>query len=144
MTITKYFPGSNTVKETYDQDVLDAFGKPVPHGAYISYWKNGNKAQEGAHLAGRREGPWTFWFPSGIKEMEVTYSSGATYGSVVQYRQTGVVAVSGTVTAGVPGGLWLSWYPDGSPKTTGSYDNGKRSGEWRFWDADGNESIVEY
>jgi hypothetical protein len=44
----------------------------------------------------------------------------------------------------IPVGRWIENYPNGEKKSQGSYVNGKRDGKWKFWDEDGNVTVVKY
>jgi antitoxin component YwqK of YwqJK toxin-antitoxin module len=41
-------------------------------------------------------------------------------------------------------GRWMGFYDNGQKKYIGSYLNGKRTGKWKYWDEEGNKSMIQF
>ena len=82
---------------------------------YISFWDNMERMTEGDLVDGLRHGHWTgYERNTGRKQSETDYSLGVENGSYTVYNY------------------------NGTPRITGHYSNGNPSGEWIFYDQDGN------
>ncbi|MCU0961241.1 MAG: HTTM domain-containing protein [Pirellulaceae bacterium] len=64
---------------------------------------------DGVYRDGKREGRWTFRYPSGAREAE------------------------GSFRAGKEEGRWTLWYEDGRKQGEGQYADGRMEGRWKFW-----------
>ena len=83
----------------------------------LSFWDNMEKKSEGELVDGLRHGHWTgFERNTGRKQSETDYTLGIENGSYIVYNY------------------------NGTPRIVGQYSNGKETGEWSFYDQDGNLS----
>jgi hypothetical protein len=77
-----YYDGGQLVYEhVYVNGMLD--------GPEIGWHRNGTKAYEGRHAAGKNVGKWTHWYASGKLESERSYIDGELDGPSIQYREDG-------------------------------------------------------
>ncbi len=83
-------------------------------GLYKKF-KKGVLEKEGVYNYRKRNGLWTFYFPSGKKYQERTYVNDQTVGPATE------------------------WYRNGNKKSSGNYAIGfVKKGEWKYYDWDGN------
>lgn len=116
---TKQAGGQATTKEASFCARLDANGRSVIHGPYVSLHPNGATAVEGQYADGLRTGTWRSYDASGAKVEEVTFAQD-TYS-----------------------GLRTQWIA-GKKSIEENYLMGRRQGEQRTWDASGNVTVVRF
>lgn len=81
----------------------------------LSFWDNMERMAEGDLVDGLRHGRWTgYERNTGRKQSETDYSLGLENGSYTVYNY------------------------NGTPRIVGQYVDGKETGEWSFYDQDGN------
>ena len=81
----------------------------------LSFWDNMEKQAEGDLVNGLRHGLWTgYERNTGKKQSEADYTNGVENGSYAVYNY------------------------NGTPRIIGQYSNGQPTGEWSFYDQDGN------
>lgn len=120
----KFFDKEGKRLHPKDQLEIHSFGKnnqPV----LISF-KDGEKQYEyqfypnfvtcaaGMTIDDKKEGLWVFWFKNGNKQTEAWFVNDIQQGEQVVYRENGQVYYKG------------------------NFENGKRTGEWNFFDNEGN------
>lgn len=90
-------------------------------GDVLTFHDNGNLEEQGALLAGKKQGSWTKYSPEGVKMNEAHYSNGQKDGN------------------------WKVWDANGTLRMELSYEKGKRIGTWKFYDEAGKlESSKDY
>ncbi len=58
-------------------------------GAEVGFHRNGAKAYEISHAAGKSVGRWVHWYPNGKMQSEQTYVNGALEGTSMNWREDG-------------------------------------------------------
>ena len=91
----------------------------------LRYWSahptrslRGRKWGKGAVKDGKKEGPWTFYYPNGIPKMKTTYERGVMNGETSYYWSRGWLRERGMVKNGGRVGEWESY---GWGETTDGY-----------------------
>jgi antitoxin component YwqK of YwqJK toxin-antitoxin module len=122
----------------------------VPHGAWIQFHPNGEKAIEtqyrggelhgsfqqwnldgrrvyaGRHdAAGEMHGTWTRWWPNGHKRVEWEMQHGRTDGGVTAWWESGEERFRGQRADGVKQGSWIWWDETGSVSARCRYQRGE-------------------
>jgi hypothetical protein len=90
-------------------------GGGVREGPYRARYPGGRLKAEGGFAAGRKTGPWTYWYGNGLA------------GGRGQARE------AGEYDDGMERGRWTRWYAGGSVREAGDYRGGRRHGRWAFW-----------
>lgn len=99
-------------------------------GTYRSYHENGSLESEGTVRGGVRTGVWREWYDSGALMRE--YTCAGEPETVLSFRDAG-----GNPMISGGEGEYVALYPDSSIMAEGKYEDGLRSGEFRFYRADG-------
>ncbi len=123
------------------------------------YYADGNvKAIGMLDSKGKKRGSWTYFYPSGIKSAEMTYSqeevlNGIQYlfdekGNLIAkeywsndlqqdtssyFYSNGMKEKEGFFKDGLYEGKWFFYYPNGNLKRTGTYRQGLPDGKWKFY-----------
>ncbi len=111
--------GQASVREASFCERLDAAGRSVIHGPYLSLHANGRTAVEGQYAEGKRTGSWRTYAVDGSKVEELTFSADAYNGLRTQ---------------------WIN----GRKAIEETYVAGRRQGDQRQWDAAGTLSVVRF
>ena len=146
-------------------------GGGLKQGPYLAWFDHGDRKTpraRGAYEAGRRAGPWTYWYRQGQKRFVGAYEGGLRSGWWTIWYETGQLNERGHFVGDAPHGLWVTWYetghleargvynrgrrsghwvfrhPDGRPKARGLYVEGHRHGMWRVWDLEGRPADLCY
>ena len=83
--------------------------------------EDGTLQSEGEFVDGKKNGPWTTYFPSGK------------------------VASKGITSMTEPTGKWENFFEDGTISSAGEFDEGKKDGYWKSFTAGGKlKSEVTY
>jgi antitoxin component YwqK of YwqJK toxin-antitoxin module len=105
---------------------------------FLTLWHdNGVKEGEGQFVAGRKVGPWTWWFKSGQKRWEGTYADDRPDGFERGWYENGMLEYEGGFRAEQRDGPFTRWYDTGQVELRGEYKDGRRVGEFRYWNYDG-------
>jgi len=91
----------------------------------------------GLLVAGREEGTWATWHPSGYLFEVATLVDGREHGDATTYDDEGRLAVEGAWRHGRPHGLWRFFHEGGAVASEGAYVDGLRAGPWVERFADG-------
>jgi antitoxin component YwqK of YwqJK toxin-antitoxin module len=86
----------------------------------VSYWPNGRIKSEIRYLGRKMHGTSTWWYETGLRQMEVNWRAD---------RLEGVST---------------RWYPNGNAESVTAYSDGIRNGLSRTWDENGNRVSEEY
>lgn len=86
----------------------------INDGPFLDKYSNGIVKMKGEIVKGKKDGIWTAYFPSGVKQSESKY------------------------TNGVLDGKSAIFYENGNLRMAGYYDDGKRDGVWRLYKEDGS------
>jgi hypothetical protein len=85
----------------------------IKHGAFITFYTNGNYEKYGMVENDVNIGTWSYFYPDG--QLEST----------------------GSFKNNKPEGEWVSYYPNGKIKAKGEYIEGEQHGRWKFYDEEG-------
>ena len=88
-------------------------GEPIRHGAFTTYYANGQKMSEGEFVMGEPHGEFTWWSENGQTQTTGAFASGKRVGN------------------------WVWWHPNGVKMVTGNYEGGSQVGQWSHWSVDG-------
>lgn len=88
-------------------------GEPIRHGAFTTYYANGQKMSEGEFVMGEPHGEFTWWSENGQTQATGAFDSGKRVGN------------------------WVWWHANGVKMVTGNYEGGSQAGQWSHWNADG-------
>jgi antitoxin component YwqK of YwqJK toxin-antitoxin module len=88
-------------------------GEPIRHGAFTTYYANGQKMSEGEFVMGEPHGEFTWWSENGQTQATGAFDSGKRVGN------------------------WVWWHANGVKMVTGNYETGSQVGQWSHWNADG-------
>jgi len=88
-------------------------GEDQKHGAWIEWYRSGNKKTEAQYEHNVAVGKFTWWYENGQKQAEVEYQMG------------------------VLNGTWTTWHTNGLKESQAAYRNGELVDKWMHWDADG-------
>ena len=86
---------------------------PKPHGRWIEWHENGNKALEENYRHGRPHGTSTYWYGNGTKQAERHYQDGRQHGTDIYWYPDGVKTHESHYKDGIPYGPHVRWYPNG-------------------------------
>ena len=92
---------------------VDATGEKVLHGAFQTYYPNGNVSSKGNYKLDALDGVFESWYP------------------------TGEIAVSGRYERGLQAGEWVWRHANGMKSAVAIYDGGKPVGQALAWDKTG-------
>ncbi len=95
--------------ESWIDNLDDGHANFGGRGSAISTLTGNDVRGTGERIDGKREGPWTGDYNTGVK------------------------AFSGFYRNGLRAEDWEEWYEDGSPKSKGRYIEGKKVGRWQEW-----------
>lgn len=105
--------GKCVAEENYLKGVLD--GKSITY-----YAESGNILEVVNYSKGKREGPYKKYFPDGVTLM----SEGFYLNDQLD-------------------GMFISYHPNGNIQTKGEYSKGIQTGNWEYFDEEGNELTAE-
>ncbi len=127
--LATHWPGGNP--RTYVTSVLDASGRFVREGHYVSYYENGTKACEGRYSRNVREGLWRWWYDTGEPLGRCFYRHDE--GIMTNWSKDGTLLQQGPVRVEVRDGEWTEYYPSGRKRLVGTFRNGVKHGTWTFY-----------
>jgi antitoxin component YwqK of YwqJK toxin-antitoxin module len=84
-----------------------------------------------------RHGAWKTWYSNGQLKLEGYYRRDVELGTFTWWHPNGQRAVVGQYVDGGQHGEWVWWHDNGQKATVGDYQLGAQSGLWRQWTADG-------
>ena len=104
------------------------------HGSFTDYEPEGVEAslgiyQEGEYRDGLREGPYNYFYPSGIIRGEGSYRSGLRDGPYTSWYENGQIRNKWNRSNGELDGPYEDYYENGQLNEKGSYSNGEVCGE---------------
>lgn len=106
----------------------------VDHGLYTRYWRNGQKAEEGRYVDGKKQGPWKLWYKNGQEAKTENYVDGKLDGKWTLVSEDGKPLRERSYKAEQRDGKWLSYYPGGKQvQLEENYGGGKLNGAVRVW-----------
>lgn len=130
----KFSDGILTEKETYINSRLE--------GEASSFYVNGKKKSSGSFKNDFRDGKWKWYYPDGELKLEETYASGKVLGDIKGFFPDGSVERKISLTNG--NGDFVQYYNNGILKAKGQFYDYSASGEWFFYDKNGNLLTTNY
>lgn len=107
-------------------------GKVVSKGNYLDGEKEGewiidlgDHREEGAYVAGQKNGVWKHYFPTGKLKFEGKFTQGMEDGKHVFYFENGKMKTVGHFKFGLKEGDWFEYTEDGEEKSIISYKQGE-------------------
>jgi antitoxin component YwqK of YwqJK toxin-antitoxin module len=95
----------------------------TPHGAYVEYHPNGQKAVAGSLSNGEKHGTWRSWFEDGQLESETPYRHGRRHGQATLWHSNGEKQWTCSYRDGSKHGREMRWMPTGELEWEAEYDN---------------------
>ncbi len=92
------------------------------HEIWLQYYTGMSPRSKGEIVAGVREGPWVFYYPSGQVQVEATFAGGREEGDYRVFRENGVPFYIGHYKHGARTGVWEVYDEDGNLVETKKYD----------------------
>jgi antitoxin component YwqK of YwqJK toxin-antitoxin module len=84
-----------------------------------------------------RHGAWTTWYSNGQPQLEGNFEHDLQHGQFSWWHQNGQKALEGRFDGGKQHGTWTWWYPTGQKSIRGEYAHGNPTGRWTWWKEDG-------
>lgn len=154
--VTYYSPqGSVAMIRNYEQDVivsysyLDKEGKEVTaipldkqELRFVTYYKNGKKANEHSRKSGLVEGTYLAYHDNGQKWEEEVYLHGEAHGKFYEYSESGQKILEENYQFGQLHGKATYFYANGKLKTEKNYLFGQLHGTVTEYAADGKKTSI--
>ena len=86
---------------------------PIPHGALVTYYSNGQKSCEGTYVQGQKMGQFNWWFSNGQKKASGRYLNDMETGTWSWWHENGIRQARGTFANGVKIDQWSTWNENG-------------------------------
>ena len=102
----------------------------------------GSKKTEAEFWQGRMHGAYRSWFSNGQMEGEAHFDKGLREGRARLWNEKGQLVQETRFHQGLPDGPATEWYPNGKMQRRTSWRAGKRNGEVETWFASGNRKGV--
>jgi len=111
----------------------------LPDGQYMVYYDTlkQNLFFKGNIVNNVKDGIWTWYYNTGIKQKEVQYLSGVEHGSYISYYPNGQMSLSMIFNMGFKDGLITKWYSSGVKSLEGITSMNTPRGIWNKWDENG-------
>lgn len=113
----------------------------VKHGAYVEYYKSGNKLCGLEFKENLPVGRLTCWYDvkgQAPKSLEGNFEGGKKNGTFTEWHQNGKIKFTYTYKVGVLNGPWIEFYEDGTKMTEMNYEEGVRTGVLKRYKPDGS------
>jgi len=130
------------LKVEYEYKIVDSV--EVMDGKYISYWDNGEKAQEGNYVDGKRQGNWITWHRNGQKMEQGKYKDDAMSGKWEAFFKSGQNEYDKNYLNGKAHGKWIFWYNNGQKSKEQQWKEGKKHGIWLAWHKNGQRQYEKH
>lgn len=121
--------------DTLSYNLIDS----LPDGKYVVYYDSLKQDLffEGNIVNGVKDGIWTWYYDTGIKQKEVQYLSGVEHGAYNSYYPNGQMNLSMVFNMGLKDGLITKWYSSGVKSMEGITSKNTPVGIWNKWDENG-------
>jgi len=104
---------------------------------HLEHFTSGARRAEGPLVAGRRDGLWRTWHPSGQLAEEALYQDGHRHGPFRAWHADGALWSDGEYVHGRLHREWRCYWPSGVLAIAGSYEAGRAVGLWTYTDQRG-------
>ncbi len=125
--------------------ITDALAAGCPTGTSLKIITDdgGGESRECMTPIGKREGPWTWYYPNGDMGIEGSYRNNKRHGKYTSWYENGQKHEEGEYRNGKKRGKWPSWHENGQKYEEGEYKDGKKHGEkhgkWTIWHKNGKK-----
>jgi antitoxin component YwqK of YwqJK toxin-antitoxin module len=107
----------------------------------VDHWANGKIKSEFSYLGKRLDGTSTWWYESGIRQMEVNYQKDKIDGTSTRWHFNGNVESRSTYSNGMKNGLTQTWDTDGNRVSEENFRNDTLHGAYTVWFPNGQFKI---
>ncbi len=115
----------------------------IADGPWREFLKNGKTERYGIYIANKKEGVWKSWHENGKLADSAFYQNGFIKGLALGWNDQGVINDSMMFSEIADGnGMQKRYWSAGVLESQGNYKAGKKSGEWIFYNSNGNKSLV--
>ena len=84
-----------------------------------------------------RHGAWKSWYTNGQIQLEGNYEHDVQIGTFTWWHANGQKAQEGRYDHGKQDGNWTWWHANGQKSINGEYTHGNPTGRWTWWKEDG-------
>ncbi len=134
-----HFDGGKTLEST---GLYDSAGRKT--GPWVYYYSNGNKKAEGEIIEGMRTGHWNFYHEEGYLESEGTIWNDSLYhGETKTYYSNGKLESVALYENNEPHGHYIKYHENGQLKEEGEFIRGAASGIWKCYHENGDFSHAQ-
>ena len=84
-----------------------------------------------------RHGAWKSWYTNGQIQLEGNYEHDVQVGTFTWWHANGQKAQEGRFDHGKQDGVWTWWHANGQKSINGEYTHGNPTGRWTWWKEDG-------
>lgn len=99
-------------------------------GAFVYYYKNGQKSSQGEFKNGKLEGEWNYWYKDGSKKSGGNFDQGEKEGEWQYFHKNGKLKGKGKWLKDEKDGQWQFFYENGENQEVYNYSKGKKDGEF--------------
>ncbi len=115
----------------------------VAQGTFKYFHSNGNLAEMGEFVNGKKQGLWLSYHANGMMQDSAMYENGNMTGTGLKWHSNGYLYDSSVFKAD-GSGVSVSWFDNGVPASAGIYSAGfKKNGKWKFFHKNGKPSAIE-
>ncbi len=109
----------------------------LKHGVHVTWYENGQKAQELKFKDANMHGSMTEWYENGQKKVIWNYKDGKRHGSSTQWYENGQKLAEVNYKDDSVDGFNVTFHENGQKKAEFTYKDGKEEGLARKWNEDG-------
>jgi antitoxin component YwqK of YwqJK toxin-antitoxin module len=84
-----------------------------------------------------KHGAWASWYPNGQAQLEGAYEHDVQIGQFTWWHSNGQKSLQGNFDHGKQDGDWTWWHSNGQKSIHGEYAHGNPTGRWTWWKEDG-------
>ncbi len=103
------------------------------NGLVYNEYPNGQVEFEGPLKSGLQHGVWLWWYPTGEKKSEITFSNQLRHGHGRSYFESGNLQGSGSYLEDKKEGLWTQYYESDKKLSEMNYKNDILHGRLTIW-----------
>ncbi|MDP1623190.1 MAG: hypothetical protein Q8M08_12725 [Bacteroidales bacterium] len=112
-------------------------GKNPYSGIFKEYDPNGVLVAENRINNGLLDSISTFYYATGLKKEQRSYSAGKKQGLWINWSENGTKTAEARFTDGQKDGFWYIWDEKGTKRYEMYYVAGEKKGKWYIWDENG-------
>jgi hypothetical protein len=104
---------TGVVSDTSDVIITFEVVNGIKHGAFITFYHNGEYEKYGLIENDKNVGEWSYFYPNGQLESTGSFENNKAYG------------------------IWTNYHPNGKIKAEGEYKEGEQHGYWKYYNQSG-------